>query len=116
MLILAERSKPIIKLLRKAEAFKWNEQCEQTFSLIKKMIVEPPILVKPVSTQPIIVYLSTSHEVIGATLIQKYPEQKPINFMNKALQNAKTRYQLVKKIALTLVYTARRLWPYFHNH
>jgi len=57
--ILVKRSKPIIKLLRKVETFKWNEHYKQTFSMIKKMIVEPPILVKPVSTQPIIVYLAT---------------------------------------------------------
>ena len=42
--ILAERSKPIIKLLRRAEVFKWNEQCEQTFSLIKTLIAETPHL------------------------------------------------------------------------
>jgi len=67
--ILVEGSKPIIKLLRKAEAFKWNEQCEQTFSTIIKMIVEPSFLVKHVSSEPIIVKLATSHEAIGAALI-----------------------------------------------
>jgi len=114
--VLAERSKSIIKLLRKAKAFKWNEQCKQTFSTIKKMIDEPPILVKPVSTQPIIVYLATSHEAIGVALIQEYPKQKSIYFVSRALQNPETRYQLVEKIALTLVYIARRLRPYFLNH
>jgi len=67
--ILSERSKSIIKLLRKAEAFKWNKQCDQTFSMIKKMIAKPSILVKPKLTQPIIVYLATSHEAIRAALI-----------------------------------------------
>ena len=103
--ILAERSKPIMKLLRKVETFKWNKECEQAFATIKKMIVEPPILIKPVSTQPIIVYLATSHEAIGATLIQENPEEKPIYFVSRVLQSAETRYQLVEKIALTLVYT-----------
>jgi len=40
--ILVERSKSTIKLFKKGEAFKWNEQCEQTFSMIKKMIAAPP--------------------------------------------------------------------------
>jgi len=69
--IIAERSKLIVKLLKKTETFKWNEQCEQAFSTIKEMIVKPPILVKLVLTQPIIVYLATSHEAIGAALIQE---------------------------------------------
>jgi len=66
--------------------------------------------------QPIIVYLATSHEAIGAALIQENPEKKPIYFVSRSLQNAETRYPLVEKIALTLVYTARRLRPYFQNH
>jgi len=107
--IFAEKSKPIVKLLRKAETFKWNEQCQQAFSTIKEMITEPPILIKPVSIQPIVVYLATSHETIEATLIQENPKQKPIHFVSRALQNAETRYHLVEKIALTLVYTARHL-------
>jgi len=102
--------------LKKSETFEWSEECERAFSQIKSMIAEPPILVKPVPTQPIIVYLATSHEIIGAVLIQENPEQKPIYFVSRSLQNAETRYPLVEKIALTLVYAARRLRPYFHNH
>jgi len=67
--ILADKTKPIVKLLNKSETFEWNEQCERAFSQIKSMIAEPPILVKPVLAQPIIVYLATSHEAIGAALI-----------------------------------------------
>jgi len=84
--------------------------------MIKKMLVEPPILVKPASSQPIIVYLATSHEAIGVALVQEFPKQKPIYFVCRALQNAETRSQLVEKIAITLVYAARRLRPYFQNH
>jgi len=71
--ILAERTKPIVNLLKKSETFEWNNRCEQSFTQIKSMIAEPPILVKPVSTQPIIVYLATSNEAIGAALIQENP-------------------------------------------
>jgi len=103
-------------LLRKVKTFKWSDQCEQAFSIIKKTIVEPPILVKPVSTQPIIVYLATSHELIGAILIQESSKQKPIYFVSRSLRNAEIIYPLIEKIALTFVYLARRLRPYFQNH
>ena len=55
------------------------------------------------STQPIIVYLATSHEAIGAALVQESPDKKPIYFVSRSLQNAKTRYPKVEKVALTLV-------------
>ena len=114
--ILAERTKPIVRLLKKSETFQWSEQCEQSFSQIKSMVDEPPILVKSVPTQPIIVYLETSPEAIGAALIQEKPEQKPIYFISRTLQNAEIIYPEIEKVALTLVYTARRLRPYFQNH
>ncbi|XP_068497948.1 uncharacterized protein [Phaseolus vulgaris] len=114
--ILAEKTKPIINLLKKSENFVWSEQCEQALSQIKSMVAEPPILVKPVPNQPIIVYLATSNEAIRAALIQENPEQKPIYFVSRTLQNAETRYPKVERIALTLVYAARRLRPYFQNH
>jgi len=124
--ILAEKTKPIVNLLKKSETFEWNERCEQAFSQIKTIVAEPPILVKPVLTQPIIVYLATSTEAIGAALIQETPEQKPIYFVSRSLQNAETRYPKIEKVALTLVriikdvttlvYAARRLRPYFQNH
>ncbi|XP_068461731.1 uncharacterized protein [Phaseolus vulgaris] len=114
--ILAEKTKPIVNLLKKSETFEWDERCEQAFSQIKTIVAEPPILVKPVSTQPIIVYLATSAEAIGAALIQETPEQKPIYFVSSSLQSAETRYPKIEKVALTLVYTARRLRPYFQNH
>jgi len=54
--ILAEKIKPIVKLLKKIDTFKWSEKCERPFSQLKSMIAEPPILVKPIPAQPLIVY------------------------------------------------------------
>jgi len=105
-----------VNLLKKSKTFEWSERCEQVFSQIKSIVPEPPILVKPVPTQPIIVYLATSHEAIGAALIQENLDQKPIYFVSRSLQNVETRYPKVEKVALTLVYAARRLRPYFQNH
>jgi len=70
--IFSERTKPIIKLLRKAKAFKWNEYREQFFSMLQKVLAAPPILAKPVLCKLIIVYSKTSSKVIGATLIQEF--------------------------------------------
>jgi len=66
-----QKTKPIVKLLKKVDTFEWIEQCERAFSQLKSMIAKPPILVRPIPAQPLIVYLATSHEAIGATLIQE---------------------------------------------
>ncbi|RTK55697.1 hypothetical protein DRJ74_15400, partial [Enterococcus faecalis] len=42
--------------------------------------------------------------------------QHPIYFVSKALQGAELNYQKIEKFAYALVFTARRLRPYFQAH
>ena len=37
-------------------------------------------------------------------------------FISRTLHSAETRYQMIKKVALALVLTARQMRPYFQNH
>jgi len=41
--------------------------------------------------------------------------QKPIYFVSKFLQGPEERYQAIEKVALAVVFTARRLPHYFHS-
>ena len=61
-------------------------------------------------------YLSVSDETISAALIQENPKQRPVYFISRVLQSAETRYQLIEKIALTLLTAARGLRQYFQSH
>jgi len=42
MLKLAEKAKPILKLLKKATRFQWDETCEKSFNSIKQSLTSPP--------------------------------------------------------------------------
>jgi len=48
------------------------------------------------------------------TRVGRYPI--PSIFVSEALQDPETRYQMVKKLALSLVNAARGLRSYFQNH
>ena len=41
--------------------------------------------------------------------------QRPVYFVSKVLQGPETRYQVLKKAALTVVFSARKLRHYFHS-
>jgi len=43
-------------------------------------------------------------------------EERPIYFVSRTLHAAETRYQIIEKVTLALVLTARRIRPYFQNH
>jgi len=54
---------------------------------------------------------------VSAVLVQEIEgTQHPTYFMSRTLQDPETRYQMVEKLALSLVHAARRLRPYFQNH
>ena len=113
---LADKIRPILKLMKKVEKFAWNESCKEAFQIIKKALTEPPILSKPVHGTPLLVYLAVSPEAVSAAIVQGETEQKPIYFVSRVLQDAETRYQMIEKVALALVHTSRRLRQYFQSH
>nr|KYP67715.1 Retrovirus-related Pol polyprotein from transposon 297 family [Cajanus cajan] len=117
---LAEITKPIVRLLRKTKKFEWSIErkmkkfewsieCEEAFRTLKEHLGSPPILSKPDLELPIVVYLCVSNDAISAVLVQERDRQQPIYFISRMLQEAETRYQLLEKVALGLVHTARRL-------
>jgi len=79
---LADKIIPILKLMKKAEKFAWNESCEEAFQIVKRALAQPPILSKPVHGMPLLVYLAVSPEVVSAAVIQGKTEQKLIYFVS----------------------------------
>ncbi|WVY94664.1 hypothetical protein V8G54_033752 [Vigna mungo] len=65
-----------------------KKDCEAAFEEVKKILTEPP----------------------------EKPEMKLIYFVSRGLKDAEIRYQRVEKVALSLLYAARRLRPYFLGH
>ncbi|XP_072077893.1 uncharacterized protein [Arachis hypogaea] len=59
-----------------------------------------------------------SGKFLGFMLTSREREKKqfPIYFTSKTLQNAELRYLSIEKLALALVFSARRLRPYFQSH
>ena len=113
---LADKIRPILRLMKKPEKFTWNESCEAAFQTVKKALAEPPILSKPVHGIPLLVYLAVSPEAVSVAVVQGETEQKLVYFVSRVLQDAETRYQMIEKVALALVHASRRLRQYFQSH
>nr|KYP75646.1 Retrovirus-related Pol polyprotein from transposon 17.6 [Cajanus cajan] len=113
---LAEIVGPILLLLKKTERFKWTQGCEEAFQQFKNRLGMPPVLCKPVVDADMIIYLSVSDSSISAVMMQENQGQQLIYFISRTLQDAERRYQLLEKVALGLVYAARRLRQYFQSH
>ncbi|XP_068475223.1 uncharacterized protein [Phaseolus vulgaris] len=114
---LSERTRPIIKLLKKTTKFEWTDECEQNFQQLKAFLASPPVIQKSNPREPIVVYLAVSNAAVSSVLVQEIEaEERPVYFVSRVLHDAETRYQMVEKVALALIITARRMRMYFQNH
>ena len=68
---LAEQTQPIVQLLKKSTRFTWTDDCEQIFQKLKTTLTSPPILQKPDTHQPLLVYITTTDYTANAALVQK---------------------------------------------
>jgi len=114
---LVEQTQLIVQLLKKSARFTLTDNCEQIFQKLKTTLTSPPILHKSDTCQPLLVYITATDHTISATLVQDIEgTHHPIYFVSRTLQDPETRYQMVEKLALSLVHAACRLHPYFQNH
>jgi len=97
--------------------FTWTEDCEQIFQKLKTTLTSPPILHKLNTHQPLLVYITATNHTVSAALVQDVGgTQHPVYFVSRTLQDPETKYQMVEKLALSLVHVACHLRPYFQNH
>ncbi|XP_076919587.1 uncharacterized protein LOC143580460 [Bidens hawaiensis] len=79
--------------------------------------MELPSLTAPYEGEPSTLYLSASDIAIGAVLLtDRKNVQTPIYYVSRTLTGPETRYSMLEKLVLALVYAARRLRNYFKGH
>ncbi|XP_074556805.1 uncharacterized protein LOC141812691 [Curcuma longa] len=113
----AERGLPFFKVLKKAQRFQWNAECDKAFAELKDYLSQLPRLAKALPGEPLWMYLSATDVAVSSVLVKEEEEnQLPIYFFSHLLKDAETRYTNLEKIAWALVRTVRRLRPYFLSH
>jgi len=68
---LAEKTRPMVQLLRKATKFSWDDRCEEIFKQFKEFLTSPAVIQKLRPDHPILVYLAVSEEAVSAALVQE---------------------------------------------
>ncbi|KAK2997388.1 hypothetical protein RJ639_024788, partial [Escallonia herrerae] len=124
---MVERGKPAEVLLdielcpdnneNTARNFAWTEECQKSFEELKKYLVSPPLLIKPITGEDLFLYLLVSEVAVSAVLIrEEQDKQKPIYYVSKVLQDVETRYPRIDKMAPAFNTSPRKLGPYFKSH
>ena len=79
---------------KRKKSFHWMEEAEKSFNLLKKKIIEKPILVFPDFNKTFHVKCDASGYAIGVFLSQ---DNRPIAYFNEKLNEEKIKYSIYDK-------------------
>nr|GFC50787.1 putative reverse transcriptase domain-containing protein [Tanacetum cinerariifolium] len=102
-------AKPLTKLTQKNKTYKWGEEEEEAFQLLKDKLCSAPILELPEGSEDFVVYCDALLKGYGAVLMQR---EKVIAYASRQLRTHKENY-MTHDLELGAVVFALRLWRHY---
>eukprot|EP01018_Ginkgo_biloba_P018667 Gb_31742 [translate_table: standard] len=96
------------KFLRLAR-FKWMNQCQASFDILRQKLTEAPILTLPDMARPCTLFIDASGVAIGAILTQ---DGKVIAYESRKMNEAERRYPIYDQELLEIVH-AIKIWKHY---
>ena len=115
---LTDICEPIFQILRKSQLTIWDDQCQHAFERIREYLLSPPVLAPPTPSHPLLLYLSVSHIALGCMLAQldDSGKERAIYYLSKMMLDYQTRYVMIERFYLALVWVTRRLRHYITEY
>lgn len=110
----AKIATPLTNLTKKTQLFKWTEQCQHSFEILKECLARAPILARAQTNQPFFVTTDASNSHVGGVISQTQSDGniKPLGYFSKKLNPTESRYSATDKEALAVVLVCR----HFHHY
>jgi hypothetical protein len=102
-------AKPITKLLKKGNKYIWNDACDESFKVLKKLLTTSPVLTHPGIAKPFDVYCDASSSGLGGVLMQ---ESQVISYSSRQLRHHEEHYPTYD-LELAAVVVALRTWRHY---
>ncbi|XP_055812065.1 uncharacterized protein LOC129881982 [Solanum dulcamara] len=106
-------AKPMCGLLEKEVKFVFDDECLQAFELLKKKLIEAPILLAPNWELPFVLMCDASDTAVGAVLGQRKEKIfHSIYYASKTLDSTQANNTVTEKEMLALVYAFDKFRSY----
>ena len=117
---LANIADPLYRLTRKSIEYKWNNQCEEAFIVLKNALMSEPILRPPDPSKKFIIIIITdaSNIGLGAILAQYDPNDKrdhAISYIGKLLSKPQKNYSVMERECLAVIWAVRQFRSYIYG-
>ena len=102
MLLFANITKPLNKLLKKDTKFQWSQQCQMAFNNLKQALCREPILQYPSMEKLYTLFTNASHYAYYGILIQavdSLEDLRPVAFMSFSFSEMQQRWSEPEKEA-----------------
>ena len=95
---------PLTDLLKKTAVFKWGEEQEEAFKMLKDKLTMPPVLAFPDFEQPFYMVTDASSKGIGSCLMQLHGKTyRPIAYYSRKLRPAEKNYSVTDQESLAVI-------------
>ena len=108
---------PLIQLTSKNIPFKWQNNHQEAFELIKKQLADAPGLILPDWSREFHIRTDASGTAVGAVLYQinDKGEEQPVAYHSKALATSEKNWTVTEKEFFAIVEATRKFAPYCAN-
>ena len=109
---------PLHGLTQLGVAFSWTSECEQAFQMLKKKLVESPILHYPNFDTDFTLETDASIDGFGAVLSQVGTDGllHPVAYASRALSPQEKRYGITELETLAVVWAVSHFHAYLYGH
>jgi transposase InsO family protein len=114
----AELAVPLIKLTKKNVVFKFDNECEKSFEILRKALITEPVLKQADINKDYMLETDASDKAISAVLLQEDSngDKHPIAYASKTLNPAQINYSTSEKECLALVWGLEHFNSYIEGH
>jgi hypothetical protein len=108
--------------LKKSKHFTRIAEAQEALESLKKLLEKPPVLTAPVPGESMLLYVTTTTQVVSAALVVERDELDkvlkvlPVYFISEVLSDSKKRHPQIQKLIYSVLISKRNLRHYFDAH
>jgi len=109
---LSSAMDPINQLTCKDAEFRWESTHDEAFSQIKLLVMNAPVLRYFDPLKPVVIQCNASAKGLDAVMLQ---DGHPIAYGSRTLTNTETRYSIMEKEMLAIVFALEKWHQYTYG-